>query len=900
MPHYTLKFFFIYFFIITSLFSNTDLNLTHDEKIWIQKNTIKIGTESWKPIVYLNKKTDKLDGIVGDLLNIAFDNLGLKTKIISKEWSQTLEDFKNHKTDLLPAVYYTKEREKFGNYSKKFFSLPEYIYVKKSNTTIKSFEDLKYKKLAIIEGYAMIDIVHKRFPTINIVKTKDLQQSIDYVLDGKVDAMMDGQIIIENFIRENLIVGLKGLSQSAFDANDVYVLTNKEKPILKSIIQKGIDSISLAQKNIIISKWLNIKTDKQNNHLTLNERNYLRLKKVIKMCNNPNWSPIEFANNGDQNDMQGMVIDTLKILEDKLNIKFQNVPTKNWAQSQQYLKEKKCDILPCAVKTAKREKYANFTKPYLELPLAIFTRKDKPIVSGLDEIINHPWARKKGSGVITKIKQLYPNTKVIETKDNEEALQLVNNGDIYFTIATLPVASQAISKYLLHNIQIAGYTDIKFDLAMAVRDDDKQLLNILDKSLEQISDQDKKKIFKKWVNTNTQKTQIDYSLLWKILFAVFIVILALVYRQSVLKRENRLLLNNIDQFKDLIDSTLESIIIFEKGKCVNLNNETLKLYKYQSKGDLIGKTEDFFVSDESKELVLNKMKDYSDSYEAVMKKSDGSSFHALIRNKIIQLNHKTIKISSAIDLTNLKEKEKLLFEQAKLASMGEMIGNIAHQWRQPLSVISTAATGIKVQQEFNIINGDDLIRNCDMINDNAQYLSKTIDDFKNFIKGDKQKERFNLSSEIESFLNLVNGSSKNNQIDIVLDMDDHIEINGFQNELSQCMINIFNNAKDVFNEKKIEKKYIFISTKQDGDNAIITIKDNGGGIPQNVLPKIFEPYFTTKHQSQGTGLGLHMTYKLIVDGMKGTIVATNNSYNYNGKAYTGATFTITLPIDAKL
>ena len=889
--------FFIFCFMLTSAVANDQIQLTNNEQQWIDNNTLIIGTESWKPIVYLDKKDQKLQGIVGDLLNVAFKNLHIKTNIISKKWSETLADFKNHKTDMLPALYYTKDRESFGNYSKKFFSLPEYIYVKKENKRIKSFEDLKGKKLAIINGYAMINIVQKKYPSINIIKTKDLQQSIDFVLDGKVDAMLDGQIIIETFIRENLIIGLKGLSQNSFKANDVYVLTNNQKPILKSIIQKGLDSISLAQKNEIISKWLNSQNDTKNSHLTLEDKNYLHIKKVIKMCNNPNWSPIEFAKDGDQNQMQGIVIDTLRLLEEQLDVKFKNVPTKNWAQSQQFLKEKKCDILPCAVKTTKREKFANFTKPYLELPLAIFTTKDKPIVSGLDEIISHSWARKKGSGVITKIQQLYPDTKVIETNDNDEALQLVNSGDTYFTIATLPVASHAISKYMLEDIQIAGYTDIKFNLSMAVRDDDKQLLSILDKSLDNISDEQSKTIFKKWVNNNTKNSDIDYSLLWKILLGATVLILGLAYNQNNLSRQNKLLQNNVDQFKDLIDSTLESIIIFENNRCIDLNNETLKLYNYSSKKELLGKDEKYFIADESIDLVFDTMKNYSKAYEVVLKKSDGSKFHALIRNKFIQLNHKTIKISSAIDLTNLKEKEQLLFEQAKLASMGEMIGNIAHQWRQPLSVISTAATGIKVQQEFNILNGDDLIKSCDMINDNAQYLSKTIDDFKNFIKGDKQKEIFCLSDEVESFLNLVNGSSKNNQINIVLNIDKSIKVNGFQNELSQCMINIFNNAKDILNEKNIKSKLIFITTTHDKKNAIIKIKDNGGGIPKDILPKIFEPYFTTKHQSQGTGLGLHMTYKLIVDGMKGTVVASNTNYTYNNEEYQGAEFTITLPLD---
>jgi len=249
------------------------------------------------------------------------------------------------------------------------------------------------------------------------------------------------------------------------------------------------------------------------------------------------------------------------------------------------------------------------------------------------------------------------------------------------------------------------------------------------------------------------------------------------------------------------------------------------------------------------------------------------------------------------NITDLKKQDKLLFEQSKLASMGEMIGNIAHQWRQPLSVISTAATGMKLQKEYDMLTDEIFNDACDSINDNAQYLSKTIDDFRNFIKGDREIVSFKLSENIESFLHLVKSNIKNHNIEIVKNLDDTITINGYPNELNQCFINIFNNSKDAFKEKETEinKRLFFISTSLEENNVKITLQDNAGGIPIDVLPKIFEPYFTTKHQSQGTGLGLNMTYKIIVEGMGGTIEAQNITYDYEEKEYTGIAFIITVP-----
>ena len=244
---------------------------------------------------------------------------------------------------------------------------------------------------------------------------------------------------------------------------------------------------------------------------------------------------------------------------------------------------------------------------------------------------------------------------------------------------------------------------------------------------------------------------------------------------------------------------------------------------------------------------------------------------------------------------NLIVQEKL-YKSEKMASMGEMIGNIAHQWRQPLSVISTASSGMQLQKEYNMLTDELFQESCNAINTNASYLSNTIDDFRNFIQGDKTKTIFSLKDEIDSCLNLVDGSIKKYNINITLDLKEDIKIDGYENELTQCLINIFNNSKDILAEKKIEYKLMFISASTNKNRAIIKIKDNGGGIAEDIINRIFEPYFTTKHQSQGTGLGLHMTYNLIVDGMNGTIEVKNQTYTYKNKEYIGAEFTISLPL----
>jgi signal transduction histidine kinase len=250
------------------------------------------------------------------------------------------------------------------------------------------------------------------------------------------------------------------------------------------------------------------------------------------------------------------------------------------------------------------------------------------------------------------------------------------------------------------------------------------------------------------------------------------------------------------------------------------------------------------------------------------------------------------------NITELKEKEQLLYEQSKMASLGEMIGNISHQWRQPLSVISTAATGMMFKKEFSILSDEDFKNNCTSINTNAQYLSKTIDDFKNFIQGDSKQIEFNIKDEINEFVNIVDSTIKKHQIQVIINSMDDTIIMGYPSELIQCFINIFNNAKDALVENnEVENRYVFINQEIKENKVIIEFKDNAKGINNEIINNIFEPYFTTKHKSQGTGLGLHMTYNLIVNAMKGTITVKNVEYRYEEKIFKGACFRICIPLN---
>ncbi len=284
--------------------------------------------------------------------------------------------------------------------------------------------------------------------------------------------------------------------------------------------------------------------------------------------------------------------------------------------------------------------------------------------------------------------------------------------------------------------------------------------------------------------------------------------------------------------------------------------------------------------------------------------------HLSLSKTTKELKHLNENLEQQVEkqVQNLRLKDQVLFQQAKMASMGEMIANIAHQWRQPLGAISATSLGLKTKFalnkfELNSKKGqEECIKQVDeKLNDIETYvstLSNTINDFRDFFKPQKDLDIFEVASVIKSSLKLLSYSLINGDITIIEDIN-NIKITGFESELSQAVINILNNAKDVLNEQKNPKKFIFISTKQVEDEAFIIIKDSGGGIKSENKEDIFKPYFTTKSESDGTGIGLWMSREIVENHMNGKIEVKNVTFNYKDEELKGAEFTIKIKISPK-
>jgi len=250
--------------------------------------------------------------------------------------------------------------------------------------------------------------------------------------------------------------------------------------------------------------------------------------------------------------------------------------------------------------------------------------------------------------------------------------------------------------------------------------------------------------------------------------------------------------------------------------------------------------------------------------------------------------------SAKLNEVEIKKQELLLHQQSKMASMGEMIENISHQWKQPLSVISAVSSGIKFKNDLKELQTKDIETSATIISDSIQYLSDTVDDFRDFFKPDKFKRDFSIKNTFLKIDRLLKSQFEPSSINVIKNIDE-IEVYGYENELIQVLINILNNARDELLKSLEKKKLILIEVKKNKEFLEIIIKDNAGGISEKIIDKVFDSHFTTKADIEGTGIGLYMSKAIITEHMKGTIEVFNSEYSYEDKRYNGAEFKISIP-----
>jgi len=424
----------------------------------------------------------------------------------------------------------------------------------------------------------------------------------------------------------------------------------------------GLDNRNLNVKDFIFDEFEN------HLNLTKEELNFIKNKKEITYCIDPNWMPFE---KNIESKHIGITADYFKIFQEELSIPFKFVPTINWSESLSFIENKKCDFLSLLIVSEKRKKFLNFTKPYLQSPLVVVTRNDEIFISSILDIENKKVGIVKDYAFIEILKEKYPNLNIVEVKDIEDGLNRVKSKELYGFIDTLTTVAYMIQNKYVTQLKISGKFDETLDLSIGTRYDEPLLTNIFNKVINSVSSEDKQMIFNKYTSIKVEE-KMDYKqiVLWVLgtifLFGIILFIFInanLKLTKEIRKREE--IEKRLKSFNELIDENIISSSTDLRGYITDVSNAFCRISKY-SREELIGKNQNIVRHpDMSSEVYKELWKTISSNkiWEGEIKDraKDGTDYwiHIKITPKFDEFNNKIGYISIKQDITDKKIIEEI-------------------------------------------------------------------------------------------------------------------------------------------------------------------------------------------------------------------------------------------------
>ncbi|MBL6958439.1 MAG: transporter substrate-binding domain-containing protein [Rhodospirillales bacterium] len=493
---------------------SVDLKLTAVEKSWIREHPVitLAATPDWPPFEQ-RLKDESYTGITSDFVRLATERAGLKIKLVFDTWPRNLEQLKLGELDLAPGLFRTPEREKFLDFTRPFIEMYDVIYTGADRNDIQSMDDLADKKVAVEEGYYMQEYLRSNYPQMKIIAAVNTLDALKALSLGKVDGYVGTQIVAASIIKEHLLQNIKSVGFAKQEPNFLAMGTPKDRPLLHSIMDKAIASISLKERSQIIETYVGTgqRLSAYDLDLTLEERSWLTAHRTIRVHNETDWPPFNF---NEAERPKGYSIDYMNLLAEKLGITIDYISGPTWGAFLEMIRKKDLDVMLNIIKTDDRSQYINFTTPYLENPPAIITRNETTDINSLSDLKGKTVSIPKGFFYQELLEKNFPDIKLKLTENQVDSLKDVASGEADATLGGIAIQSYLIRKYLLSNLKVGNLiTDQRFSnqLRIGVRQDWPIFRNILQKAMAAITEEEQAGLQARWLFKAGDATLVELT-----------------------------------------------------------------------------------------------------------------------------------------------------------------------------------------------------------------------------------------------------------------------------------------------------------------------------------------------------------------------------------------------------
>jgi PAS domain S-box-containing protein len=577
-----------------------DIELSSKEIAWLGSHpTIRLGVDSgYAPYSFVNDE-GQFSGVSADFVQIIKDRLGIEMNIVAGlTWDEILEGARQGTIDVITAARKTPQREEYLNFSNSYIPTPLVIITRKGFSGIKSRWDIEGEKIALVRGYARHEQIANDFPNIEAFWYAQPQYALRAVSTGKADAYIGFQGVASYLISNHTMTNLKVAAVFDDSVDGQRFAVRKDWPELVGIIDKALETIPEGDRFKIMSKWITMGLDLAQKKvvLTQEEKAWLADKNAVRLGVDPAWPPFEYFDKAGV--YAGIASDYVRILNQRLKINMAPVTGLTWSEVVDKAKAGEIDVLPCVVKTPERSGFLLFTRPYLSFPMVILTRADAPYISGLMDVEGEKIAIVRGYASEEILKRRFPERRFYRANDIDEALQAVSKGKVDAFVGNLASISYATQKLGLTNLKVAATTPYKYELSFAVRSDWPELVEIINKTLETVSDKDSATIRNRWINVRFER-HFDWMTVLKIVGPIILAgglaLMIFIKWNRALSREvnerkkvEQALVESRATARGLLDATQETLMLLDRQGKILAVNRTAATRLGKSPEDLVG------------------------------------------------------------------------------------------------------------------------------------------------------------------------------------------------------------------------------------------------------------------------------------------------------------------------
>ncbi len=604
-----LQLFLVLFSVFSLQATAANFELTAQEKLWISQNPVlTVGAEKdWAPFDFVDNN-GQYTGIAKEYLDIISSKTGIRFHYQIDSWNNLLANFKNGKIDLLPAIYFAKEREEFANFTKSYSQHAEFIFVKEGKQNFSSLAALAGKKLVVIEGYLIENYIRTHYPDIQLSTQPSIIKALHSLISGEVDAFANDLASTAHMARQYNIVGFIPATLIEDRINHLHMATTKDQPMLTQILNKVFSSISDDTHRMIRAKWIPLSPVREQSTslvLTEEEKQWLNKHPIVNISSDPSWMPYEGADH--KGYFIGVFSDLTELVAKRLGITTRYIPSTSWTEVMDKARNKQIDFFT-AIPTTERKQFLLFSQPIIIKELALITRSDHPIITSFADKSGQKVALISAYGYNKEVQSKFPDNDYIYVNSMQEGLQGLASNQYDIFIANITSSLYYISKQMLNDLQVSGTLDINFEVGFAIRDDWPMMQRLINKALATITEEEHQAILKKWVKVDVVK-KVDYSLFFQLTGVFLVILLIIAYWNTRLRKEieQRLkaeekLRETSEQLDSILNTANNIIIVTDQQQLLAVNKAFLDFFIFADLNAFIrgghNNISEYFIADD--------------------------------------------------------------------------------------------------------------------------------------------------------------------------------------------------------------------------------------------------------------------------------------------------------------